>query len=274
MGQDFTSLPAHKPSADAAFRPHHPSGVLLPQTYQKFKLEEKTELSEGIWRFVFALPSKASILGLPIGQHIAIRGYVDDHTITRSYTPISNNRDLGRLELIIRIYPDGQLGKYLSAISPGDKVEIRGPKGSMRYRKGMIKHLGMVGGGTGITPLFQLVRAICEDPTDNTTVSLVYGNRSEQDIMLRKTLDRFAEANSHKFKVHYVLDDPPANWSGGTGHVTKDVLKNKMPEVSDDAKILLCGPPGMVNAMKNSLNEIGFKMPGSVSKMEDQIFCF
>lgn len=111
MGHEYEGLPAHKPSANAAFRPHHPSGVLLPQTYQKFKLEEKTELANGIWRFVFALPSKYAILGLPIGQHIAIRGYVGEETITRSYTPISNNRDLGRLECIIRLYPDGKLAQ-------------------------------------------------------------------------------------------------------------------------------------------------------------------
>lgn len=144
----------------------------------------------------------------------------------------------------------------------------------MRYRKGMVKHLGMVGGGTGITPLFQVVRAICEDPTDKTTVSLIYGNRSEQDIMLRETLDRFAKENPDQFKVHYVLDHPPEGWTGGKGYVDKNLLQEKMPAVSDDTKILLCGPPGMVNATKNNLGELGFKLPGAVSKMEDQIFCF
>lgn len=178
-----------------------PTGAIAPSTYRKFALREKTELSQGIYRFVFDLPTSASVLGLPIGQHVAIRGSVEDTSVTRSYTPVSNNRDLGRLELLIRIYPDGQLGQYLKALQPGDKVDIRGPKGAMRYRKGMSKELGMVGGGTGITPLFQLIRAICEDKTDTTKISLVYANRSEADIMLRDRLDTFAEASNGQFTV-------------------------------------------------------------------------
>ena len=84
-------------------------------------------LSKDTVRFVFKLPSQASILGLPIGQHVAIRGYFDDesghHTVTRSYTPVSNNKDLGRLELVIKLYSDGQLtGKYLSKLEVGDEV--------------------------------------------------------------------------------------------------------------------------------------------------------
>lgn len=79
---------------------------------------------------MFALPAKTTILGLPIGQHVAIRGYFDDesghHTVTRSYTPVSNNKDLGRLELVIKLYPDGQLtGKYLTGLKIGDEVCVQ-----------------------------------------------------------------------------------------------------------------------------------------------------
>jgi cytochrome-b5 reductase len=274
MEVDFTKLPAHKSAQHHTTTADYPTGVLTPKTYSKYNLREKTELSEGIFRYVFDLPTPGSVLGLPIGQHIAIRGTVDDSSVTRSYTPVSNNRDLGRLELLIRIYPDGHLGKYLKKLQPGDKVEIRGPKGAMRYRKGMSKELGLVGGGTGITPLFQIIRAICEDKTDNTKISLVYANRSEADIMLRKRLDSFAEASNGQFEVYYIVDKAPEGWQYGTGRIDKEVLQKKMPAVSDDNKVLLCGPPGLVNATKNNLTELGWKEPGSVSKMTDQIFCF
>lgn len=271
---DFKKLPAHRARKHSLASSDYPAGALTPSTYRKFALREKTELAEGIYRFVFDLPTSTSILGLPIGQHIAIRGNVDDSSVTRSYTPVSNNRDLGRLELLIRIYPDGHLGQYLKKLQPGDKVDIRGPKGAMRYRKGMSKELGMVGGGTGITPLFQIIRAICEDETDNTKISLVYANRSEADIMLRKRLDSFSEASNGQFKVYYMIDKPPAGWQYGKGHIDKDVLKEKMPAVSDENKVLICGPPGLVNATSNNLVDLGWKPPGNVSKMSDQIFCF
>ena len=97
----------------------HPAAVLTPTEYHKYKLRRKEELSEGIYRFVFDFAARHSVLGLPIGQHVAIRGTVDEHTVVRSYTPISNNRDLGRMELLIRVYPNGQLGNYLKTLNVG-----------------------------------------------------------------------------------------------------------------------------------------------------------
>ena len=276
FGSGFSSYAPYMPSDPQRPSAFHPAGVLTPSDYRKYKLRRKEELSDGIYRFVFDLPSKHSILGLPIGQHVAVRGVVNDSTVVRSYTPVSNNRDLGRLELLIRVYPKGQLGNYLKALNVGEEADIRGPKGAMRYRKGMCKAIGLVGGGTGITPLFQIIRAICEDKTDNTKVSLVYGNRSESDIMLREQLDRFARVASDKFKVFYVLDHPGEGWKGGRGYVSKDLLAERMPmpEPGRDIKIMLCGPPGMVMATKNNLVELGFEAPGAVGKMSDQVFCF
>ena len=272
--ESFESHPAHIPSASPARSAFHPVGTLAPSEYRKFKLHHKEELSTGIFRFVFALPFEHSVLGLPTGQHVAISGTIDGHTVVRSYTPVSNNRDLGRLELLIRVYPEGKMGNYLKALEIGDHADIRGPKGAMRYRKGMSRAIGMVGGGTGITPLFQLVRAICEDPTDETHVSLVYCNRSEKDILLRERLDNFAKASNGRFEVSYVLAHPTSDWKGRKGYVTKEMLQESMPKVADDTKILLCGPPSMVNATKDHLISLGFGAPGAVSKMADQIFCF
>ncbi|KAK9234436.1 hypothetical protein V1525DRAFT_58979 [Lipomyces kononenkoae] len=272
--KSFSAYPAHLQSATAAGAIFQPVGVLNASVYRKFTLQRKDELSDGIYRFVFDLPTKYSVLGLPIGQHVAIRAVIDDHTVVRSYTPVSNNRDLGRLELLIRVYPKGLMGNYLKNLKVGETADIRGPKGAMKYRRGTCKEIGMIGGGTGITPLYQLIRAICEDPKDNTKISVIYGNRSESDIMLRGKLDHYARVAPHKFKIYYTLDQPGQEWTGGRGHVTKDLIQAKLPQVSPDAKILLCGPPGMVNAMKNTLVELGFEAPGGVSKMSDQIFCF
>jgi cytochrome-b5 reductase len=176
---------------------------------------------------------------------------------------------------VIKIYADGLLtGKYLNSLNIGDYVDFRGPKGAMRYRRGWATRLGMISGGTGITPMFQLIRAICEDQLDTTEVSLVYANRSEEDILLRAELDRFARLYPKKLRIWYVLDHPPSDWPFGTGFVNKEMIQGRLPAASTDTKIVLCGPPGMVNASKKNLVELGFEAPGSVSRMSDQIFCF
>lgn len=144
----------------------------------------------------------------------------------------------------------------------------------MRYRKGMTKRLGMVAGGTGITPMYQLIRAICEDKTDDTQVSLIYANRSPEDILLRTQLERYQQMAPKKFKIYYVVDNAPQGWTGGVGRMSKQTLQDNLPPASADTKVLLCGPPPMINATKKNLTDLGFEAPGAVSKMTDQIFLF
>lgn len=255
--------------------PHLVRGFLEPQQYQRLPLVQKDQLSSNVYRFVFGLPTANGVLGLPIGQHVAIKAEVDGTMVTRSYTPTSNNIDLGRLELVVKCYPDGLLsGRYLAGLSVGDEVEFRGPKGAMRYSKGFCRQLGMVAGGTGITPMYQVIRAICENDTDTTEISLIYANRSESDILLRDELESFARRYPKNLKIWYMLDAAPTDWAYGTGHVDQQVLAERLPTASPDTKILLCGPPGMVTATKKNLAALGFKKPGTVAKMSDEIFCF
>ena len=80
---------------------------------------------------------------------------------------------------------------------------------------------------------FQSIRAICEDQTDSTEVSLIYANRSEADILLRDQLDRFAQENPNTFSVYYTLDNAPPGWKFGVGFVSKEMLQAKLPSESN-----------------------------------------
>lgn len=53
----------------------------------------------------------------------------------------------------------------------------------------VFKKILMVCGGTGITPIYQVIQAVLNDPLDKTELYLIYANRSEEDILLRKQLD-------------------------------------------------------------------------------------
>lgn len=250
-------------------------GLLDPATYSHLPLKEKVLLAPNVYKFTFTLPTTSTVLGLPIGQHVAIKADVEGESVSRSYTPVSNNSDRGVLELVIKVYPDGKLTNgYMVNLNVGDEVLFRGPKGAMRYHRDLCKKIGMVAGGTGITPMFQVIRAICEDDRDTTEVSLIYANRTEQDILLRQELDTFARRYPKNFKVYYLLDQPPEDWKFGTGYVTSDLMKDKLPGPTINTKMMLCGPPGMVNAARSSLVTLGFEQPGASSKITDQIFLF
>ncbi|KAI2630884.1 ferredoxin reductase-like protein [Hypoxylon sp. NC1633] len=257
-----------------------PKKVLKPDVFQEFELKEKTIISHNVAIYQFALPSSTSILGLPIGQHISIGAAIaqpDGSTkeIVRSYTPISGDHQPGYFDLLIKSYPTGNISKHMASLAVSQTIRVKGPKGAFVYTPNMVRHFGMVAGGTGITPMLQVVRAIIRGRAtgDKTQVDLIFANVTEQDILLREDLDALAKEDSG-FRVHYVLDKPPEGWTGGVGYVTADMVTKWLPKAADDVKILLCGPPPMIGGLKKATESLGFKKARPVSKLEDQVFAF
>ncbi|RYP79746.1 hypothetical protein DL770_006535 [Monosporascus sp. CRB-9-2] len=257
-----------------------PKKVLKPDAFQEFELKEKTIISHNVAIYRFSLPTPTSILGLPIGQHISIGADIkqpDGTTkeIVRSYTPISGDHQPGYFDLLIKSYPTGNISKHMASLAVGQTIRVRGPKGAFVYTPNMVRHFGMIAGGTGITPMLQVVRAIIRGRAagDKTQVDLIFANVTEADILLKEDLDALAKEDSG-FRVHYVLDRPPEGWTGGVGYVTPDMITKWLPKPADDVKILLCGPPPMISGLKKSTEALGFKKARPVSKLEDQVFAF
>lgn len=105
-------------------------------------------------------------------------------------------------------------------------MKVKGPKGAMVYTPNMCKHIGMIAGGSGITPMLQIARAAHRGRSkgDNTQIDLIFANVNESDILLREDLDKLAKEDS-KFRVYHVLNNPPAGWTGGEGFVTAEMIK-------------------------------------------------
>ncbi|KAK5020491.1 hypothetical protein BJ546DRAFT_913323 [Cryomyces antarcticus] len=251
--------------------------VLKPNESQNFQLKEKTVLSHNTAIYRFGLPKATDILGLPIGQHISIAATIDGQPkeVVRSYTPISSDETPGYFDLLIKSYPTGNISKYVSNLMVGQTMKVKGPKGAMVYTPNMVRRFGMIAGGTGITPMLQIIRAIIRGRAagDRTEVDLLFANVNPEDILLKEDLDQLVKEDPG-FRVHYVLNNPPEGWTGGVGFVTPDMIKEKFPPPAKDIKILICGPPPMVSAMKKATDSLGYEKPRPVSKLEDQVFCF
>ncbi|KAJ5414293.1 NADH-cytochrome b5 reductase 1 [Penicillium cosmopolitanum] len=257
-----------------------PRKVLNPTEFQNFELKEINNISHNVAIYRFALPRPTDILGLPIGQHISLAATIEGQPkeVVRSYTPISSDNEAGYFDLLVKAYAQGNISKYLTTLKVGDTMKVRGPKGAMVYTPNMCRHIGMISGGTGITPMLQVIEAIIRNRprnggNDTTKVDLIFANVNTEDILLKEKLDKLTKEDAD-FNVHYVLNNPPEGWIGGVGFVTPDMIKEHLPAPAADVKILLCGPPPMVSAMKKATESLGFTKARPVSKLEDQVFCF
>lgn len=194
-------------------------------------MTEKTLISHNVAIYRFGLPRPTDILGLPIGQHISLAANIEGQPkeIVRSYTPISSDTQPGYFDLLVKAYPQGNISKYLNELKVGDVMKVKGPKGAMVYTPNMSRHIGMIAGGTGITPMLQIIRAIIRNRprnggNDTTLIDLIFANVNPDDILLQEQLDQL-EKEDDGFRVYYVLNNPPPSWSGGVGFVTPDMIK-------------------------------------------------
>ncbi|XP_070828562.1 NADH-cytochrome b5 reductase 2 [Chaetodon trifascialis] len=261
--------------------------ITLQDSTVKYPLPliNKQEISHDTKKFRFGLPSATHILGLPVGQHVYLSAKVKGSLVVRAYTPVSSDEHEGYVDLVVKVYyknshpsfPEGgKMSQYLDDMAIGDTIDFRGPNGLLVYKGNgqfsiqpdkkseakvrKFKHVGMIAGGTGITPMLQLIRSITSDPTDNTKCSLIFANQTEKDILLREELEEAKKNHPDKIKLWFTLDKPPQDWSYGSGFVTHDMIKDHLPASSSDVLIVLCGPPPMIQyACLPNLDKLGHK---------------
>ncbi|XP_026167374.1 NADH-cytochrome b5 reductase 2 [Mastacembelus armatus] len=256
-----------------------------PMVKYPLPLLNKVEISHDTKKFRFGLPTGAHILGLPVGQHVYLSAKVNGSLVVRAYTPVSSNEDQGYVDLVVKVYyrnrhpsyPEGgKMSQYLDSMAIGDTIDFRGPNGLLVYNGNgqfsirpdkksdpkvrKFKHVGMIAGGTGITPMLQLIRRITSDPSDNTKCSLIFANQTENDILLREELKEVKKNHPDKVNLWFTLDKPPQDWSYSSGFVTYDMIKDHIPAPSKDVLIVLCGPPPMIqSACLPNLDKLGHK---------------
>lgn len=252
--------------------------TLSPREKISLRLSERIELNRNTRIFRFALPSPEHRLGLPCGKHVFVYANVNGESVMRAYTPISSDDDLGKLDLLIKVYfagenpqhpPGGKMSQYLDGLKVGDLVSFKGPVGHFTYEgqgvylmhkhRGVAKHLSMLAGGTGITPCYAVMAAVLKDPSDTTTMSLIFANMTEQDILLKKELDEFAAQHPDRVRIYYVLSSPPEGWTQGRGRMTIEMMKEHLFPAGEGTLGLMCGPPGLLdNVCVPGLEAMGY----------------
>lgn len=248
-------------------------------------LIEKEEITHDTRKYRFGLPSKEHVLGLPVGQHIHLSHTIDNELVIRSYTPVSSDDDKGFVDLVVKVYkknvhpkfPDGgKMTQYLDSLNIGDKIGFRGPSGKLQYlgngkfsikklRKDppqvvQVKKVNMIAGGSGITPMLQLITEVLKRSGDNTQLALLYANQSEDDILLRDELDVLAAKHQDQFKVWYTIDRATDSWKFSVGFVNDKMIQDNLFPPSADTITVMCGPPPMINfACLPSLEKLNYE---------------
>lgn len=192
------------------------------------------------------------------GQHVDIRLTSDDgYQAQRSYS-ISSSPEAAHLQVTVERIEEGEVSPYLaSEVREGDRFEIRGPIGGhFVWSASMSEPLFLIAGGSGIAPLMAMLRHRAAAGNSNPAL-LLYSSRSFEDIIYRKELNTLAARDSGLKVVHTLTRQRPADWTGETKRIGRDMLARIGFSPAQRPRIFICGPAALVESAARALIELG-----------------
>ncbi|KAF8988329.1 NADH-cytochrome b5 reductase [Podila verticillata] len=221
--------------------------ALDPNAFVDFKLKRVEKLTPNTSRFVFELAENQA-LGLNVTSCVVTKFIKEDgKPVIRPYTPTSDHDHVGEFDFVIKRYENGLMSSHIHGLKVGDTLAIKGPISKYPLQANQHQSVSLIAGGSGVTPMFQIISSLLKDKTDKTKINFVFCNISPEDIILKDEIDAFAKAHPDRFKVTYVVDKAGADWKGPTGYLTLDLVKKHMPELgSEGNKVFVCAPPAMM----------------------------
>ncbi|XP_054931498.1 NADH-cytochrome b5 reductase-like isoform X4 [Dermacentor andersoni] len=223
--------------------------AISPDYYKSFVLRNIEKITECCSRYVFVIDGIRR-LGFSIGQHLIMRASVDGEIVTRQYTPISPPSVLGFFEVIIKVYPQGRMSKYIKTLKEGCSVDWRGPLGGLDYKPNVHKHMLLLAAGTGIAPMIQVLHHITSSDEDYTMVRLLFGIAKYRDIYLKNELNQLKAF--WNVSILYCLSDVSTKETKVEDlkygdevycrEIDEELLEVELSKYRTPPHVLLCGP--------------------------------
>ncbi len=178
------------------------------------------------------------------GQYINIFVEIDGIRTSRPYSISSQPNQTGYYDITVRRVPDGFVSSYLlDDAKTGDSFQSTSPSGQF-YHNSLFHgdKLVFLAGGSGITPFMSMIRELT-DKDINRQVHLIYGSRIEDDIVFKEELKERSGGHQN-LTISTVISDPSQGYSGVTGFITADLIK-ELVDNTNDKMFYVCGPEVM-----------------------------
>lgn len=227
-----------KPMSRLSAMPQPQRPAIDEVAWRRYDLIKITPLNHDTSLFRFAIPHNAR-LNSGMGRHLSIGLTIKGKMTKREYTPISD--EPGYFELMIKKYEGGPMSEHIHGLKTGDGAMMRGLYGRLEVKPDRWEHLFMIAAGTGIAPMMPFIRYFVsvakkeakEKTTDEGNESkpkakaspkiarflhIIFANKTEEDILLKKELDDCVELGAGAVTIDYIISrtETPQLASDGT----------------------------------------------------------
>ncbi|KIK56298.1 hypothetical protein GYMLUDRAFT_99281 [Collybiopsis luxurians FD-317 M1] len=187
--------------------------------------------------------------------------------VFRAYTPVTDRDTPGIISFVIKkqpavqdldiVFPPGLMSNYIHEMKPGCRLGIMGylqaEPSMLPYHKNLYGSVTLIGGGSGITPLIQILQYAFEEPVSTTQYLLLNANTTEKDIIMSDVIDAYEKKYPQYFRCIHVLSDPPEEWNGEKGRIDAELIKKYAPPPEDPTprpvKVYVSGSPAMIDEL-------------------------
>jgi ferredoxin-NADP reductase len=190
------------------------------------------------------------------GQFMTYSAEIDGKVVRRSYTIASSAAQTAYVETTIKREDGGIFSAHMHAnIKEGDLLDVMGPSGAFTFTGKEAESVVLIGGGVGITPLMAAIRYLFDTAWPGQ-IYLVYGSQTTEQFIFRDELEYLQRRMNNLHVAATMTRAVGTSWMGSEGQITADFLQRSVPELAK-RRVHLCGPPGMMEALKRTLLEIG-----------------
>lgn len=214
------------------------------------------ELSSSVKHFVVKVLNKKKFEFVP-GQFVMISFPDMQHTFPyRSYS-IAGCNDSRFLEFCIVLKKDGAATPLLFSMQTGHRLQFTAALGKFVLPDNLLHaKLCLICTGTGVAPFRAMIQHLHQAHWPVEHVTLIFGCRTEQDLLYKEEFDALSLEFPHKFSYKPVLSRQ--EWDGNKGYV--HTLYFNKPEFMPPSNYLffICGWSEMVKQSKNNLKEMGY----------------
>lgn len=193
------------------------------------------------------------------GQYISVALQIGKTRTTRPYSLCYSPQcamGSGRYAITVKRDDTGYVSKYiLDNFAVGQELVISGPQGNLYYEpiRDRKKVLGLAG-GSGITPFMGMARAI-RDGFEDFDLTIIFGSRSESEIVLKEELDEVCAACSKVRVVHVLSDEEREGYEHG--FITAELITKYA--AGEPCSIFMCGPQAMYSFLDGEIDKLGLE---------------
>ncbi|MDH2412519.1 1,2-phenylacetyl-CoA epoxidase subunit PaaE [Nocardioides sp. CER19] len=191
------------------------------------------------------------------GQSLTLRRVIDGVEHRRTYSICAPAGSAPRIG--VREIPHGMFSAWLvHELRPGDPVEVQAPSGSFRADAATGGRHLCIAAGSGITPMLSIAATVLAHP--DSTVTLLYGNRSTNTVMFAEELADLKNQHGPSFDLVHVLSREPRDVELFSGRLDADRLRTILTllvALEDVDHVWLCGPLGLIEDARGVLAELG-----------------